>query len=62
MVMSEIDRERFVSQIRQKVEIAKTALQEIVEIADGKDENVVLLALYRIKELDTIVKCAEINK
>lgn len=47
--------------IEKKVEAAKALLNDVCHIADGKDGNVVFLAHYRSKELDTIVKCAKLK-
>lgn len=60
--MNDEERKQFVSKVEEKVNIAKEALQRIAELADGKDGNVIFLALYKKDDLDTIVKCAKINK
>lgn len=52
----------FVQQIEEQVEIAKNALDKITHIADGKDGNVIFLALAKKDDLDIIVKCAKIQK
>lgn len=51
----------FVQQIEEQVEIAKNALDKITHIADGKNGNVIFLALSKKRDLDVIVKCAKIN-
>lgn len=60
--MNEEERKQFVNKVEEQVNIAKEALQRIAELADGKDGNVIFLALYKKDDLDTIVKCAKINK
>ena len=52
----------FVQQVEEQVKIAKNALDKITHIADGKDDNVIFLALYKKDDLDTIVKCAKIRR
>lgn len=60
--MNDEERKQFVNKVEEQVNIAKEALQRIAELADGKDGNVIFLALYKKDDLDTIVKCAKINK
>ena len=60
--MNDEERKQFVNKGEEQVNIAKEALQRIAELADGKDGNVIFLALYKKDDLDTIVKCAKINK
>lgn len=60
--MTDIERNQFVHDVEEQVTVAKNALQKIAEIADGKDGNVIFLALYKKDDLDTIIKCAKINK
>lgn len=60
--MNKEERKQFVNKVEEQVNIAKEALQRIAELADGKDGNVIFLALYKKDDLDTIVKCAKINK
>lgn len=60
--MNDGERKQFVNKVEEQVNIAKKALQRIAELADGKDGNVIFLALYKKDDLDTIVKCAKINK
>ena len=60
--MTDEEHNIFVQQIEEQVEIAKNALDKITHIADGKDGNVIFLALYKKKDLDTIVKCAKMKK
>lgn len=60
--MNEEERKQFVNKVEEQVNIAKKALQRIAELAYGKDGNVIFLALYKKRDLDTIVKCAKINK
>lgn len=60
--MNDEERKQFVNKVEEQVNIAKEALQRIAELADGKDGNAILLALYKKDDLDTIVKCAKINK
>lgn len=60
--MTEEEHNVFVQQIEEQVEIAKNALDKITHIADGKDGNVIFLALYKKDDLDTIVKCAKLTK
>lgn len=60
--MTEEEHNVFVQQIEEQVKIAKNALDKITHIADGKDGNVIFLALYKKDDLDTIVKCAKIKK
>lgn len=60
--MNDEERKQFVNKVDKQVNIAKEALQRIAELADGKDGNVIFLALYKKDDLDTIVKCAKINK
>lgn len=60
--MNDEERKQFVAKVEEQVNIAKEALQRIAELADGKDGNVIFLALYKKGDLDTIVKCAKINK
>lgn len=47
--------------IEKKVDAAKSLLDDICHIADGKDGNVVFLAHYKSNGLDTIVKCAKLK-
>lgn len=60
--MNNEERKQFVAKVEEQVNIAKEALKRIAELADGKDGNVIFLALYKKDDLDTIVKCAKINK
>ena len=60
--MNDEERKQFINKVEEQVNIAKEALQRIAELADGKDGNVIFLALYKKDDLDTIVKCAKINK
>lgn len=62
MVMNDEERKQFVNKVEEQVNIAKEALQRIAEFADGKDGNVIFLALSKERDLDIIVKCAKINK
>lgn len=62
MIMNDEERKRFVNKVEEQVNIAKEALQRIAELADGKDGNVIFLALSKKGDLDVIVKCAKINK
>lgn len=47
--------------IEKKVDSAKSLLDDICHIADGKDGNVAFLANYKSNDLDTIVKCAKLK-
>ena len=47
--------------VEEKIEAAKALLDDVCHIADGKDGNVILLALARKKDLDIIVKCAKLR-
>lgn len=47
--------------VEEKVEAAKSLLDDICHIADGKDGNVAFLANYKSNDLDTIVKCAKLK-
>lgn len=47
--------------IEKKVDAAKSLLDDICHIADGKDGNVAFLANYKSNDLDTIVKCAKLK-
>ena len=60
--MNAEERKQFVNKVEEQVNIAKEALQRIAELADGKDGNVIFLALSKKSDLDIIVKCAKINK
>lgn len=60
--MNDEERKQFVNKVEEQVNIAKEALQRIAELADGKDGNVIFLALSKKNDLDIIVKCAKINK
>lgn len=60
--MTEEEYNVFVKQIEEQVEIAKNALDKITHIADGKNGNVIFLALSKKRDLDIIVKCAKIKK
>lgn len=60
--MNNEERKQFVNKVEEQVNIAKKALQRIAELADGKDGNVIFLALSKKNDLDIIVKCAKINK
>lgn len=60
--MTDEDYRVFVQQIEEQVKIAKDALDKITHIADGKDGNVIFLALSKKDDLDIIVKCAKIRK
>lgn len=51
-----------VSAVEEQVNIAKSALTKIMNLADGKDGNVIFLAKYKRDDLDTIVKCVKIQK
>ncbi len=62
MILSEDERNQLVADIEEQVDIAKNALQKITQLADGKDGNVIFLALSKMKDLDLIVKCVKINK
>lgn len=62
MTLSDEERKQFVHDVEEQVAIAKSALQRIAELADGKDGNVIFLALHKKNDLDLIVKCAKINK
>ena len=55
------ERNQFVTGVQEQVDIAKNALQKIMELSDGKDGNVAFLASYEIKNLEKIVKCANLN-
>lgn len=62
MTLSDEARKQLVHDVEEQVAIAKNALQRIAELADGKDGNVIFLALHKKNDLDLIVKCAKINK
>ena len=55
------ERNQFVADVQEQVDIAKSALQKIVELSDGKDGNTAFLASYEIKNLEKLVKCANLN-
>ncbi len=59
--MTAEERNNYVDTVQKYVDVAKDALQKIAEISDGKDGNVIFLALHKKDDLDTIVKCAKIN-
>lgn len=62
MTLSDEARKQLVRDVEEQVTIAKNALQRIAELADGKDGNVIFLALHKKDDLDLITKCARINK
>ena len=62
MTLSDEARKQLVHDVEEQVAIAKNALQRIAELADGKDGNVIFLALHKKNDIDLIVKCAKLNK
>lgn len=48
-----------IKEIEEQLNIAKNALTKIMELADGKDGNVIFLAKYKRDDLDVILKCAK---
>ena len=60
-MISPQEREKLIIDVTEQVEIAKTALQKVAELADGKDGNVIFLALHKKDDLDIIVKCAKLG-
>ena len=54
-------KESEIALIEEKMEAAKTLLNEVAQIADGKKEIIVFIAKSRMKDLDTIVRCAKIG-
>ena len=61
MSLTDAERKKLVYDIEEQVSIAKNALQKIAELADGKDGNVIFLALHKKDDLDLITKCAKIS-
>ena len=55
------EKESFVKEIEKEVNIAKDALNRVLEMSKGKDNNVAFLAKYERDSLDRIIKCARIN-
>ena len=47
--------------VEEKVEAAKSLLDDVCHISDGKDGNVIFLAIAKKKDLDIIVKCAKLR-
>ena len=62
MVISDAERRQLITEVDEQVAIAKKALKRVAELADGKDGNVIFLALSKSKDLDIISKCVRINK
>ena len=50
-----------ITMIEEAVNNIKKEYDRIAKIADGKNGNVIFLALYRKEDVDTIVKCANIR-
>ena len=62
MKLPDTVRNKFIQDVEEQITIAKNALQKIAELADGKDGNVIFLALSKKDDLDIIIRCAKINK
>lgn len=54
------EQNQFVIDVQEQIDIAKAALQKIIDLSKGKDGNVRFLASYELSRLDSIVKCAKI--
>lgn len=55
------EKESFVKEVEKEVNIAKDALNRVLEMSKGKDNNIAFLAKYERDSLDRIIKCARIN-
>lgn len=55
------EKESFVKEIEKEINIAKDALNRILEMSKGKDNNVAFLAKYERDSLDRIIQCARIK-
>jgi len=60
--MTDSEHQELVNAIEEQINIAKNALTKIMELADGKDGNVIFLANYKRDDLDVILKCAKIRR
>lgn len=56
------ERNQFVADVKEQVDVAKNALQKIIDLSEGKDGNVMFLANYELSKLDSMVKCAKIPR
>lgn len=55
------EKESFVKEVEKEVNIAKDALNRVLEMSRGKDNNVAFLAKYESDSLNRIIKCVRIN-
>ena len=52
----------YVNSVQEQVDIAKAALQKIIDLSEGKDGNVMFLAEHEMRKLDSIINCAKIPR
>lgn len=53
---------KYMTAIKEQVDIAKSALQHIADISCGVDGGVGIMALYRRDNLDMILACADMHR
>lgn len=61
-MMTEQEFTEYVNSVSEQVDIAKAALQKIINLSEGKDGNVMFLAEHELRILDSIVNCAKIPR